>query len=78
MAKDFLLDVLNNIWYFRTETNKFPTSINLQSLVTEQSSSVEWGNFSTEILSRGGPSPRNGNKSDEAHPPIHPLKLVKP
>lgn len=51
--------------------------MNLQTIVNEQCSSVEWGNFATEILNQGGPSPRNGNKSDEAHPPIHPIKFAK-
>lgn len=29
-----------------------------------------------ENLVNDGPTPRNGNKSDEAHPPIHPTKYT--
>ncbi|ETN74966.1 hypothetical protein NECAME_03881 [Necator americanus] len=58
-----------------TETNKFPPDINLESLVNKLITSSQWGDFANEVLQHG-PNPRNGNKSDEAHPPIHPLKLV--
>lgn len=34
-----------------------------------------WGNFANRVL-EWGPNPNNGNKSDQAHPPIHPTKLV--
>ena len=30
--------------------------------------------FASGILQNGGPRPRNGNKTDKAHPPIHPVK----
>ncbi|RCN48206.1 DNA topoisomerase [Ancylostoma caninum] len=69
-----LLDY-SKLSYFRTETNKFPPDINLQSLVSKLTSSAQWGDFANEILEHG-PNPRNGTKSDEAHPPIHPLKHV--
>lgn len=36
-------------------------------------SDKRWGNFAQGVL-QSGPNPRNGRKSDEAHPPIHPLK----
>jgi len=31
--------------------------------------------FAANLLN-DGPTPRNGNKSDEAHPPIHPTKYT--
>ena len=31
--------------------------------------------FAAGVLERG-PTPRSGNKSDQAHPPIHPLKYT--
>ncbi len=31
--------------------------------------------FATQVL-QNGPNPRNGKKSDQAHPPIHPLKYT--
>lgn len=34
-----------------------------------------WGGFAQRVL-QWTPNPRNGKKSDQAHPPIHPLKLA--
>uniref|UniRef100_A0A0K0G0Q1 DNA topoisomerase n=1 Tax=Strongyloides venezuelensis TaxID=75913 RepID=A0A0K0G0Q1_STRVS len=65
------------ISYPRTETNIFPRNFNLPTLVENQKDDPNWGPFAEDIMNRGGPRPRNGKKSDEAHPPIHPLKLVR-
>ncbi|KHN88784.1 DNA topoisomerase 3 [Toxocara canis] len=65
------------ISYPRTETNKFPSNLDLSPLVEQQTANAEWGEFAQEVLDRG-PNPRNGTKSDEAHPPIHPLKFASP
>ncbi|XP_043349559.1 DNA topoisomerase 3-alpha isoform X2 [Dermochelys coriacea] len=62
------------ISYPRTETNIFPKDLNLTSLVQQQTQDPNWGAFAQGILDRGGPTPRNGTKSDQAHPPIHPTK----
>ncbi|XP_036408823.1 DNA topoisomerase 3-alpha [Megalops cyprinoides] len=64
------------ISYPRTETNMFPKTLNLTPLVEQQTQDNEWGAFAQRILDRGGPTPRNGNKSDQAHPPIHPTKYT--
>lgn len=32
--------------------------------------------FAKRILEEGGPNPRQGKKTDNAHPPIHPTKYV--
>ncbi|KAJ8345175.1 hypothetical protein SKAU_G00293680 [Synaphobranchus kaupii] len=64
------------ISYPRTETNMFPNSLNLTPLVEQQTQDGDWGQFARGILERGGPTPRNGNKSDQAHPPIHPTKYT--
>ena len=32
--------------------------------------------FACGILQSTGPNPRNGSKSDQAHPPIHPIKYA--
>lgn len=64
------------ISYPRTETNMFPTNLNLTPLVEQQTPDSEWGAFARGILESGGPTPRNGNKSDQAHPPIHPTKYT--
>ncbi len=51
--------------------------MNLRRLVEIQTLHPGWGQFATDILERG-PNPRNGNKTDEAHPPIHPTKFAQP
>ncbi|XP_074063752.1 DNA topoisomerase 3-alpha isoform X2 [Macrotis lagotis] len=64
------------ISYPRTETNIFPQDLNLTALVQQQTHDQQWGAFAQRILDRGGPTPRNGKKSDQAHPPIHPTKYT--
>ncbi|KAF5899285.1 DNA topoisomerase 3-alpha [Clarias magur] len=64
------------ISYPRTETNMFPKNLNLIPLVEQQTQDNQWGAFARGILESGGPTPRNGNKSDQAHPPIHPTKYT--
>ncbi|XP_078096496.1 DNA topoisomerase 3-alpha [Mustelus asterias] len=64
------------ISYPRTETNIFPKDLNLSTLVQQQTVDPHWGAFAQGILDRGGPTPRNGSKSDQAHPPIHPTKYT--
>lgn len=44
-------------------------------LVEMQCAHPAWGQFANRVL-EWGPSPRNGNKSDQAHPPIHPTKFT--
>ena len=61
--------------YPRTETNKFPKEMNLRPLVEMQTPHQDWGDFANRVL-QWGPNPRNGNKSDQAHPPIHPTKFT--
>ncbi|XP_037958363.1 DNA topoisomerase 3-alpha [Teleopsis dalmanni] len=63
------------ISYPRTETNIFSKEIDLRSLVEQQTSHDNWGSFAQRVM-EWGPNPRNGSKSDQAHPPIHPTKLV--
>lgn len=64
------------ISYPRTETNIYPKELNLSNLVSLQAEDPEWGFFAKRILDTGGPTPRQGKKSDQAHPPIHPTKNV--
>ncbi|CAF5034857.1 unnamed protein product, partial [Rotaria socialis] len=59
--------------YPRTETNIFPTEINLQPLVQNQANDPRWGAFAQRVLNEG-PRPRNGKNTDKAHPPIHPTR----
>ncbi|XP_077591384.1 DNA topoisomerase 3-alpha [Stigmatopora nigra] len=65
------------ISYPRTETNIFPSSLALSPLVEQQRESPEWGAFAQQVLDQpGGPNPRQGKNSDQAHPPIHPTKYT--
>uniref|UniRef100_A0A0N5A5K3 DNA topoisomerase n=1 Tax=Parastrongyloides trichosuri TaxID=131310 RepID=A0A0N5A5K3_PARTI len=63
------------ISYPRTETNIFPQNLALQPLIEIYKDCGTFGPFANKILNNGGPNPRNGKKSDQAHPPIHPLKM---
>jgi len=62
------------ISYPRTETNIFPKGLDLGTLVEIQTASNQWGGFAQRV-SQLGPNPRNGKKSDQAHPPIHPTRF---
>ncbi|CAG9863370.1 unnamed protein product [Phyllotreta striolata] len=64
------------ISYPRTETNIFPKELNLTNLVQQHVNDADWGTFAQRILNEGGPTPRQGKKSDQAHPPIHPTKYA--
>ncbi|KAH9278374.1 DNA topoisomerase 3-alpha [Echinococcus granulosus] len=59
--------------YPRTETNSFPKELDLKPLVEAQIQDSRWSDFAHKLLAVGL-KPRNGRKSDQAHPPIHPLK----
>lgn len=63
------------ISYPRTETNIFPKELNLGTLVEQQVNSEAWGRFARDLLETGI-TPRQGKKSDQAHPPIHPTKYI--
>ncbi|XP_033734544.1 DNA topoisomerase 3-alpha-like isoform X2 [Pecten maximus] len=63
------------ISYPRTETNKFPPDLDLGRLVEQQTVDGVWGEFARQVLEQG-PRPRNGSKTDQAHPPIHPTKYT--
>jgi DNA topoisomerase-3 len=63
------------ISYPRTETEKFHPSMDLRGLVRIQTTSRDWGLYAESLLGGGRfTSPRNGQRDDQAHPPIHPLK----
>lgn len=43
----------------------------------QQTHSPNWGTFAQRVLDQpGGPTPRQGKNSDQAHPPIHPTKFT--
>ncbi|XP_041863568.1 DNA topoisomerase 3-alpha isoform X2 [Melanotaenia boesemani] len=65
------------ISYPRTETNIFPANLALGPLVEQQTQSPVWGTFAQRVIEQpGGPNPRQGKNSDQAHPPIHPTKYT--
>jgi DNA topoisomerase-3 len=53
----------------------FPPELNLGNYCQLQTQSPQWGQFAQRILNNG-PNPRQGNKTDKAHPPIHPTKYA--
>ncbi|KAB7500912.1 DNA topoisomerase 3-alpha [Armadillidium nasatum] len=63
------------ISYPRTETNIFPKELDLRPLVQMQTVDPNWGEFAMRVVTNG-PTPRQGKKSDQAHPPIHPTKYA--
>ena len=64
------------ISYPRTETTAFGKTIDLNALVQKQTESLIWGEFARKVIV-DGVNPKRGKKEDEAHPPIHPLKVTK-
>ena len=63
------------ISYPRTETNIFPSSLDLNDLIQQQTVDANWGQFAANLLTEGA-NPRQGTKTDNAHPPIHPTKYT--
>lgn len=63
------------ISYPRTETNIFPSSLDLNNLIQQQTVDENWGQFAANLLADGA-NPRQGTKTDNAHPPIHPTKYT--
>jgi len=68
------------ISYPRTETDSFLKTINLKELIGYHADSDEWGGYASNLLSENSNNnflwPRAGPHSDNAHPPIHPVKLL--
>lgn len=46
-----------------------------RQLVSNHVDHPSWGDFAKRVMD-WAPTPRNGKKTDQAHPPIHPLKLT--
>ena len=65
------------ISYPRTETDMFEPTMDLVALVREQLASPDWGVFAATLLPPvSQPNPNNGRNTDQAHPPIHPLRYA--
>lgn len=55
--------------------NIFFIHILFRKLVEIHEPHPQWGQFATRVMA-WGPNPRNGSKTDQAHPPIHPTKIA--
>ncbi|KAG7664854.1 TOP3 [[Candida] subhashii] len=64
------------ISYPRTETDKYPASMDLRSLFDKQQQDPTWGAYAASLLNSGHETPRNGSHDDKAHPAIHPVNYV--
>ncbi|BAM40922.1 DNA topoisomerase III [Theileria orientalis strain Shintoku] len=64
------------ISYPRTETNCFPSSINVKTIIRMLSTVQEFSGYANTLLNGGFREPIKGRKNDEAHPPIHPVKCL--
>mmetsp|Transcript_8842 Transcript_8842/g.25485 ORF Transcript_8842/g.25485 Transcript_8842/m.25485 type:complete len:568 (+) Transcript_8842:189-1892(+) len=63
--------------YPRTETNKFPPTMDLPALVAGHTGHSQWGQYAQHLGNGGFSAPRGGNRDDQAHPPIHPVKCAE-
>lgn len=64
------------ISYPRTETEVFKEGTNLDELIAHQQAHPTWGGFATSLANGGFQWPSRGGGDDNAHPPIHPLRLA--
>eukprot|EP00750_Incisomonas_marina_P006233 INCI14379.1.p1 GENE.INCI14379.1~~INCI14379.1.p1 ORF type:complete len:903 (-),score=130.56 INCI14379.1:65-2773(-) len=60
--------------YPRTETDQFPKDFEFEPLIREQADHPDWGSYAERLLAGEFAVPRQGNRNDKAHPPIHPTK----
>jgi DNA topoisomerase-3 len=58
--------------YPRTETDQYDKAFDFRALIEKQTSDAAWGAFATRLNNGEFERPRDGNKNDKAHPPIHP------
>ena len=64
------------ISYPRTETNIYPSTLNLREVLTELLN-TEHCKYVERLLNKKVLTPTRGNSFDEAHPPIYPIQGVK-
>eukprot|EP00899_Mesostigma_viride_P001798 jgi/Mesvir1/11619/Mv00025-RA.1 len=63
--------------YPRTETDKFPDSMDLRAIVGEHMNDPHWGDYAQMLLDPNANlwrNPGDGGHDDQAHPPIYPTK----
>ena len=72
-----MLHPIHNRHHSHLETEKYKADFDLQTLITEQRAHPDWGAFATRLQDNGGfEFPRSGAGDDNAHPPIHPTKMI--
>ncbi|KAI9102732.1 DNA topoisomerase [Phlyctochytrium arcticum] len=64
------------ISYPRTETDVFADNFHLHPLIEAQCGHPAWGGYAQRLLEGRFRKPRRGNHDDQAHPPIHPVKMT--
>lgn len=62
--------------YPRTETNKYNKTIDLHALVGKHQGGPSGEHVDAMLNGDMWAGPRHGSKDDQAHPPIHPVKLA--
>ncbi|KAJ9100565.1 hypothetical protein QFC21_003608 [Naganishia friedmannii] len=78
MAPKKVLDIAEKLYqqgflsYPRTETDQFDKDFDFNHLIQKQHVDPGWGAFAQGLTDGGFQRPRNGQKNDKAHPPIHP------
>ncbi|EGW31593.1 DNA topoisomerase [Spathaspora passalidarum NRRL Y-27907] len=77
-ALDAAEKLYNNgyISYPRTETDKYPPTMDFRGIFEKQKQDSRWGSYANDLLSSGHQMPRNGSHDDKAHPAIHPVNYV--
>ncbi len=60
------------ISYPRTSSQKLPATLNLKGIITKLGKSKEYMKLSNALLKRPSLKPHEGQKTDDAHPAIHP------
>ncbi|CAI5758618.1 unnamed protein product [Candida verbasci] len=64
------------ISYPRTETEKYPRSMNFKGIFEKQTQDPRWGSYAANLVNNGHTAPREGSRDDESHPAIHPVNYV--
>lgn len=64
------------ISYPRTETNKFPPTMDFLGIIAKHVNDSRWGTYAASLQGEGFSAPRAGNNDDKAHPAIHPVNYV--
>ncbi|KAL8293634.1 hypothetical protein RQP46_000335 [Phenoliferia psychrophenolica] len=82
MAPKDILDISDSLYqkgilsYPRTETDQFDKDFDFHEMIAKQTGDAAWGGYAQGLMDGAFERPRNGQKNDKAHPPIHPTSHV--